>query len=146
MFSYMSIYHRPPFCPPGMKHHPEFEHNRMQPPPMNDKFKKLMGEDKAEMKKLREDFNQSREDFMKILANDTLNVKQAEAAMEASLKAHEDLERHLGTSLIKVRQNMTGKEAETFFKKRLERLDYKRDKFKHNRERMMENDEDHERR
>lgn len=130
MFSYMSVCHKPPFCPPGMKPPFERDNKRMPPPIENDKIKKMMGEDKAEMKKFRDDFSQKRNAFMKTLIKDSLNVKEAEAAMDASLKAHENLERHLGQSLIKVRQNISSQEAQTIFKERLERFD-KKDRFRH---------------
>ncbi len=134
MFSYMNIYHRPPFCPPGMRPHPGQEQDRMHQPIANQKIREMMGEDKAEMKKFRDDFAQKREAFMKTLSKDTLNVKEAEAAMDASLKAHEDLERHLGQTLIKVRQKITSKEAQTFFKERLERMNHNKDRFRHRRD------------
>lgn len=131
MFSYMSLCHKPPFCPPGMKPPFERDHHRMPPPDDNDKIRKLMGEDKEDMIKFRDDFSKKRDAFMKTLVKDTLNVKEAEAAMDASLIAHENLERHLGQSLIKVRQKLSSEEARTIFKDRLDRFNKRKDKFRH---------------
>jgi hypothetical protein len=57
-------------------------------------------------------------------------VKEAEAAMEASLKSHEDLERKLGTSLINLRKQMTPEESKVFFTERMERMQHDTDSFR----------------
>lgn len=138
MFSYVSFYHKPPFCPPHMRAPFEKEHSGKHKSIKNDKIREMMGEDKAEMKKYRDDFAQKRDAFMKTLTKDTLNVKEAEAAMDASLKSHEELERHLGLSLIKVRQQLTATEAKTIFKERLDRINNHKDRFRHRRDKMRE--------
>lgn len=119
MFSYMSIYHRPPFCPPGMERPMDRDSHKDRRTKLKPELKQLMKNNREEMRDYREEFAQKRKDFMKTLANDTLRVKDAEAAMEASLKAHEALERKLGSSLINLRSNMSAEEAKIFFRERM---------------------------
>jgi uncharacterized membrane protein len=139
MFLFMTVYHRPPFCPPGMERGRDGDRERKPDAELNPAMRKLMDENKAEMRKFRDDFAQKRRDFMLILANDTLNVKAAEAAMEASLKAHEDLERKLGSSMINLRKNMKPADAKAFFTERMERMQHKTDKFRQEHKRFDQN-------
>jgi len=142
MFAYVSIYHKPPFPHPGMKPRHERDFDRMHRPGMNMKMQEMMGGNKEELKPFRDSFDQKREAFIQSLSRDTLNVKEVEAAMEASLKAHEDLERHLGQSLIKMRSNMSGKEAGVFFKERLKQMRHNQEKFHQRRNRLNNNNKD----
>ena len=142
MFSYASIYHRPPFCPPGMRQEMNRDRDKRPEDNLKPALKKLVEENRAEMEKARKEFAQTRKDFMQTLVQDTLNVKEAEAAMDASLKSHEDLERNLGNSLINLRKNMTSEEAKAFFKERIDRMQRKSDRFRHRHPRF-DNQNDH---
>lgn len=135
MFSYAQIYHKPPFFHPPIGHNMDRKHNRKRDANLPPAMKQLMEKNKADMEIYREDFAKKRVEFMQTLAKDTLNVKKAEAAMDASLKSHEVLERKLGTSLIDLRKQMTPIEAKAFFKERMERRMHKFDRFhsKHQR-------------
>ena len=140
MFSYAQIYHRPPFCPPGMKHEIGRDNDREAFKKTNPVIKKMLDDNKAEMEKYRGEFAQKRKDFTQTLTSDTLNVNKAEAAMEASLKAHENLERKLGTSLINLRKNMTPEEAKTFFKQHRDRMRHDQNRFHPRRQRIINTD------
>lgn len=137
MFIYATIFHRPPFCPPGAR--PPMEMARPNHMRHNKDRGKLPFalEDKEEIRELRTEFMQKRKDFMQIIKSENYDEKQALAAMEASLKAQEVLERKLGTSLIELRNKMSAKEADEFFeewmhkfKRRPDFDDKRRDFFK----------------
>lgn len=134
MFSYVSIYHRQPFCPPGMRQSFNRDRDRDHDRKTNPAIKKLLDENKVEMEKYRADFAQKRLQFLQTLSRDTLNIDDAEVSMEASLKAHGELERKLGNSLINLRKNMTNEDARVFFKKHMDRMHRNKDDFRPRRD------------
>ncbi|MBM4399611.1 MAG: periplasmic heavy metal sensor [Candidatus Cloacimonetes bacterium] len=137
IFLYTSIYHKPPFCPPGMR--PPHEMGRPDLPDRDkdkDKFP-FAFENREEIKALRDTFMLKRREFMQIMRNEPFNEKEALAAMETSLKAQEGLEKKLGTSLIEKRKKMSPEEAKEFFERRKDRFRrrYRKDRFDHDKSR-----------
>jgi uncharacterized membrane protein len=122
MFIYATIFHRAPFCPTPMRPPMEMEGREHHKDKSDrDRFPFTV-EDKAEIKELRDTFKQKRREFMQIMQSDKFTEQKALAAMEASLKAQEDLEKKLGTSLIEMRKKMSAEEAKEFFERRMDKF------------------------
>ena len=127
MFLYTSIYHRPPFYPPGIgmmgpgDHHKPWFHKKDR-----DEHNPFLKES-DEIRKLREDFMQKRMNFMHVMMQEGFVDSAAVAAMESSLKAQEVLERKLGAALIEMRSKMNDDEAREYFQKRLDRIEKRAD-------------------
>jgi hypothetical protein len=128
MFLYTSIYHRPPFYPPGIGMMPGHDnHDHWFHKKDRDEHNPFQ-EENEEIQKLRDDFMQKRMDFMHVMMQEGFVDSAAVAAMESSLKAQEELERKLGAALIEMRSKMNNEEAKEYFQKRLDRIEKRADK------------------
>lgn len=144
MFIYATIFHRAPFCPPPMRPPMEMggrEHHKDKLD--RDKFP-FSAENKTEIKELRDTFKQKRREFMQTMQSDKFTEQEALAAMEASLKAQENLEKKLGSSLIEMRKKMSDAEAKEFFERRMDK--FKRRTRQNNERKLNHNDDNQERR
>ena len=139
MFLYIHFFHRPPFCPPGMRPPMgEFRDDRQFHHRDRHKDEFVM-ENKEEIRLMRSHFMQKRKDFMQILLKEDFNEQKAIAAMEASLTAQDSLEESIGRSLIELRKKMTPEQAKRYFEHRLDRYERRQRFFRPDRNESQPN-------
>lgn len=128
MFTHVAVLKKMPFCLPGTKSIAECEDQS------SGKYRKVIPrpeeflENKEEIKALRDDYLQKRKAFMELMRQEDFNAEQAYAAMQASLKAQDVLEKTLGKSLIEFRKKLTFDEARTIFKPRVHNRNFRFEK------------------
>ncbi len=103
----------PPRCPP---------HHEMPFPGMHHEMHGKFGQFREQMRPYRQNFAECRHDFLHCLANEPFVEKDARAALEKSLKAHEELERNLGNRMIEIRKKMSAEDAKIYFHRHIDRF------------------------
>ena len=138
MFLYTAKYHKAPFNPhrifgpidrsgPGWE---RFHHRR-------DTLETRL-DNNDEIRKLRDDYRQMRINFLQVMMKDKFLEQEAAAAMQASLKAQENLEKKLGESLIELRKKLSPEEAKALFKERMDRIERRHNIYRKRLEHFIE--------